>query len=85
MVTITLKPTDNLQTLLPTVETAMESGDICRIGNIQYLGPFELAALITLTTATHLWDTDTRKVYNAHPNFRLFGIDHQGVSRCLVN
>lgn len=85
MVTVILKPTDCIQTLLPIVEAAMESGDVCQLGNVHYLGPFELAALVTLTTATHLRDAETGRIYHAHPDFRLIGVDKQGISRCLVN
>lgn len=85
MVTVTLKPTDCIQTLLPIVEAAMESGETCKLCNIHYLGAFELAALVTLTKATHLRDSHTGRIYQAHPGFRLIGIDQAGVTRHLVN
>lgn len=85
MVTITLNPTDCIETLLPAIELAMEAGDVCRLGNIHYLGPLELAALLTLAAAGNLWDTCTGKIYHARAGFSLVGIDQQGVSRSLLN
>jgi hypothetical protein len=85
MITLTLKPTDCIHNVLPIVEAAMESGDICRLGNLHYLGPFEIAALMTLSTATHLRDPDTGRVHHAHPDFQLVGIDHCGITHHLIN
>jgi hypothetical protein len=85
MINITLTPTDCIQSVLPTIEAAMETGDVCHLSNIHYLGPFEIAALVTLTKATHLWDAESGKVFHAHPNFRLIGTDRCGVSRTLCN
>jgi len=85
MVNVTLSRTDCIETLLPTVELAMESGQVCELYNINYLGPLELAALTLLVLAESLRDTGTGKIYRANPGFSLIGIDDQGVSRTLVN
>lgn len=83
MISITLNLTDCIETCLPSVEAAMESGDVCSIGNIHYLGPLEVVALVTLATAQHLRDTATGRVYHAHPGFRLMGVDATGIARKL--
>ena len=54
MLNITLNRFDNIATLLPAVESAMETGEVCQIHNINYLGLAELAALKLLTMADKL-------------------------------
>jgi len=84
MIRYTLNRTDCIESFLPMVEQAMESGEVCQIDNINYLGPLETAALILLVMAESLRDTCTGKIYRAHAGFRLVGIDDHGISRTLV-
>ena len=83
MLNITLNRLDGLASLLPTVESAMEAGDVCQIHNINYLGISELAALKLLTVADSLLDTATGKICHAVPGFCLVGIDEHGTERVL--
>ena len=48
MLNVTLNRDDSIETVLPTVELAMQTGDVCRIRNINYLGHIHLAALSLL-------------------------------------
>ena len=83
MLNITLNRFDNIATLLPAVESAMETGEVCQIHNINYLGLAELAALKLLTMADKLLDTGTGKICHANPGFYLVGIDEYGTERML--
>jgi hypothetical protein len=84
MVEITLKRSDSIETVLPTIEMAMESGELCRISNIDYLGRLEESALALLTRAESLLDSNTGKIFRSRPGFGLIGIDECGVARVLV-
>lgn len=84
MLKITLNPFDSIETLLPSVESAMESGDVCQIHNIQYLGVSELAALKLLAMAENLLDAGSGKICRAHPGFHLVGVDEFGVFSVLT-
>ncbi len=83
MVSISLSCTDCIESVLPTIEAAMEAGDICQLSNIHFFGPLEVAALSLLVMSAGLHDAGTGKTYRANPGFRLIGIDGQGVSRAL--
>ena len=84
MVDIQLKPTDCLETVLPTIELAMGSGEICRIRNIDYLGRLEESALALLTASDSLLDSSTGKIFRTHPGFGLIVVDESGHTRTLV-
>ena len=84
MLNLTLNHTDSLETVLPTVELAMQSGDVCSIHNINYLGHIHLAALTLLAMSESLMDSATGQVFHPHPGFCLLGIDDHGVARTLV-
>ena len=84
MFNITLSRSDSIETLLPTVESAMETGEICQIHNINYLGMTELAALTILALADNLLDAGTGKICRATPGFLLVGIDEYGATRVLA-
>ena len=84
MLNITLKCSDSIETVLPMVEEAMESGDICRINNIDYLGQLGISALTLLAMADSLLDSATGKVFRARPGFCLIGVDGTGVARVLT-
>jgi len=83
MLNITLNRFDNIDTVLPTVETAMETGDVCQIHNINYLGLAELVALKLLALTDNLLDAATGKTCHAIPGFCLVGIDEYGTARVL--
>ncbi len=83
MLNITLNSSDSIETVLPMVEEAMESGDICRINNIDYLGRLGISALTLLTMADSLLDSTTGKVFRPRPGFCLIGVDDTGVARVL--
>ena len=83
MLKITLNDRDSIETLLPVVESARESGDVCQIHNINYLGTTEFAALKMLAKADNLLDTGTGKICRANPGFYLVGIDEYGIARVM--
>ena len=59
MLNLTLQRNDSIETVLPTVERAMRSGELCRLHNINYLGQLQLAALILLAVLDHLRPEDS--------------------------
>lgn len=83
MLNITLNRFDNIDTVLPAVETAMETGEVCQIHNINYLGLAEVVALKLLTLTDNLIDMATGRTCHALPGFRLVGIDEYGTARVL--
>ena len=84
MLNLTLKRSDSIETVLPTVEQAMRTGDVCRLHNINYLGQIHLAALTLLAMSENLMDSATGQIFHPHPGFCLLGIDDCGVTRTLV-
>ena len=81
---ITLNRNASIETVLPWVEEAMESGDICRINHIDYLGQLGISALTLLTMADCLLDSATGKVFHPHPGFGLIGVDENGETHVLA-
>jgi hypothetical protein len=84
MLNVILNRSDCIETLLPAVELAMSAGEVCRVHNIDFLGPLEVAALTLLVMADNLLDMNTGKTCRAQPGFRLLGIDKRGLTRTLV-
>ena len=84
MLNLTLNRTDSLETVLPTVELAMHSGDVCSIHNINYLGQIHMVALTLLSMSESLMDSASGQIFHPHPGFRLLGIDEHGVTRTMV-
>ncbi len=84
MLNIILNRSDCIETLLPAIESAMNAGEVCRVHNIDFLGPLEEAALTLLVMADNLLDMNTGKICHAQPGFRLLGIDRRGLTRTLV-
>ena len=86
MLKMILNPDDSLETVLPTVELAMETGDVCCISNIKYLSQINQAALVMLAKSENLMDSETGQVFHAHPGFHLFSVDddNNGVERILL-
>jgi hypothetical protein len=84
MLNVVLNRTDCIETLLPAVESAMSAGEVCRVHNINFLGPLEVAALTLLVMADNLLDMNTGKICRAQPGFRLLGIDERGLTRTLA-
>ncbi len=84
MLNVTLNNSDSIETVLPTVELAMHTGDVCRIHNIDRLGFIHTAALALLANSENLLDTATGEIFHRHPGFRLLGTDQHGVTRTLV-
>ena len=84
MLNLTLQRNDSIETVLPTVERAMHSGELCRLHNINYLGRLQLAALTLLAMSQNLMDTATGQIFQPRPGFRLVGIDDHGVTRTLA-
>ena len=74
---------DRIASLLPVVESAMETGEVCQIHNINYLSLSELVALRFLAMADKLLDTGTGKICHSVPGFYLVGIDEYGRARVL--
>ena len=46
MLNLTLNTNDSIETVLPTVELAMHTGDVCNIHNINYLGHIHMRTLV---------------------------------------
>ncbi len=84
MLNITLNCSDSIETVLPMIEEAMETGEVCRINNIDYLGRLGISALTLLTMADSLLDSTTGKVFRPHPGFCLIAVDDTGVARVLT-
>ena len=84
MLNLTLNRTDSLETVLPTVELAMHSGDVCSIHNINYLGQIHMVALTLLAMSESLMDSASGQIFHPHPGFRLIGIDEHGVTRSMA-
>ena len=84
MLNITLNRLDSIETLLPLVESAMETGDVCQINNVNFLGVSQLAALRLLAMAENLLDAETGKICHATPGFYLVGVDEYGTARVLT-
>lgn len=85
MLTLILKCTDSIETILPTVQQAMHRGDVCRIDNLDYLGQIHTAALVLLARSERLIDTVSGRIVQRHPGFRLLGVDGHGVTRTLAS
>ena len=85
MLNLTLQRNDSIETVLPTDELAMRTGDVCRLHNINYLGQIHLAALTLLAMSQNLMDSATGQVVQPHAGFRLLGIDDRGAIRTLAN
>ena len=84
MLNVILNRDDSIETVLPTLELAMQTGEVCRIRNINYLGTIHLAALALLAMSGSLMDTETGRIIHSHPGFCLVGVDDTGVARTLV-
>ncbi len=84
MLNVTLNRDDTIETVLPTVELAMQTGDVCRIRNINYLGQIHLAALSLRGMSERLMDSASGQIIRARPGFRLLGVDDHGVTRTLM-
>ncbi len=84
MLNVVLNRTDCIETLLPVVELAMAAGEVCRVHNINFLGPVEVVALTLLVMADNLLDMNTGKICRARPGFRLLGVDERGITRTLA-
>ena len=84
MCDIMLTRDDCIETVLPQVEEAMESGEICRIRHLDYLGLHGIAALVSLSMAKCLMDSTTGKLLHSQPGFSLVSVDDEGVARTLT-
>lgn len=84
MLNVTLKRTDSIETVLPTVELAMHTGDECCIHNINYLGLIHTAALGLLAKSGSLMNATSGQIICSKPGFRLLGIDEYGVACALT-
>jgi hypothetical protein len=84
MLNVTLNRNDSIETVLPALQLAMHTGDVCRVHNINHLGHIHTAALTLLAMSESLMDSATGQVFHPQPGFRLLGIDENGVTRTLV-
>lgn len=84
MLNVTLNRSDSIETVLPTLELAMHTGDVFSIRNINFLGHCHLAALSLLAMSESLMDSRTGQVFHPHSGFRLLGIDEHGATRTLA-
>ncbi len=83
MLNIVLNRNDDIETLLPAVESAMNAGEVCRVHNIDYLSPLEVVVLTLLVSSDNFLDMDTGNICRARPGFRLLAIDERGITRTL--
>ena len=84
MLNLTLQRSDSIENILPTLELAMRSGDVCRVHNVDYLGAIQLAALTLLAKSESLLDMVTGGVVHPHSGYCLQGVDEKGVLRTLA-
>lgn len=84
MLNVTLNCSDSIEAVLPTVELAMHTGDVCSIHNINYLGRLQIVALTLLAMSGSLMDLATGQIFQARPGFQLLGIDEHGVAKAMV-
>ncbi len=85
MSNLTLNEYDSLEDVLPAVELAMQTGDTCRIRNIEFLGRAHLAALCLLAMSENLMDLKTGEIHHPHSGFALLAVDEQGEMQNLLN
>jgi hypothetical protein len=85
MLNLILKRNDCIETVLPTVELAMHTGDVCHLHNINYLGQIHLAALSLLAMSQNLMDSASGQIVHPQPGFCLLGFDENGVARTLAS
>ncbi|MDP3540747.1 MAG: hypothetical protein Q8S26_18770 [Azonexus sp.] len=82
MFNIILKRSDRIESVLPVVELAMASGEICRVQNIAQLGPFESVSQSLRAMVEEL--LEGVRQCRVQPGFQLLGVDDRGVTRTLL-
>ena len=81
---MTLTRSDSFESVLRTVEEAMNSGEECQIRNIDYLGCLHTTALILFAKSQRLLDAVTGRLIEPKPGFCLIGIEESGMTRRLT-
>lgn len=81
---MTLTHSDSFESVLRTVEEAMNSGEECQIGNIDYLGRIHTTALVLLAKSRCLLDTVSGRMIEPKPGFCLIGVEESGMTRRLT-
>ena len=84
MLNVTLKRSDTIEDILPALETAMQTGDVCRVANIDYLDLFEIATLRLMVGVGQLFDAASGMEHYARSGFRLIGVDSCGEEHSLT-
>jgi hypothetical protein len=82
MLNIILERSDRIESVLPAIEKAMASGEVCRLQNVACLGSFERVSQALVAMVEELLE-GTRQCH-ARPGFQLQGIDNRGVTRTLL-
>jgi hypothetical protein len=82
MLNIFLSRSDCIESVLPLIEKAMASGQVCRLQNVSCLGPFERVTQILVAKIEDLLDGVRQG--QARPGFQLIGVDDRGITRTLL-
>ena len=70
------------KSVLPVIEKAMASGQVCRLQNVSCLGPFDRVTQTLVAMVEGL--LDGVRQCQARPGFQLIGVDDHGVTRTLL-
>ena len=84
MLDVTLNHSDTIEDLLPILERAMETGEVCRVTNIEHFDLFEIAALRLLVGTGRLFDAANGQEFFARAGFQLIGVDSAGDEHTLA-
>lgn len=82
MFNVILNRTDRIESVLPVVEMAMASGEVCWLYNLDQLGQFEFVTQSLVTMVEDL--LDGVRHCQVQPGFRLLGVDDHGVRHTLL-
>ena len=82
MFNVILSRSDRIESVLPVIEKAMASGQVCRLQNVSCLGPFDRVTQTLVAMVEGL--LDGVRQCQARPGFQLIGVDDHGVTRTLL-
>jgi hypothetical protein len=82
MLNVVMNHNDRIESILPVIRQAMDSGEVCRIQNLAVIGPFAGVAESILGLVDDLLDADAS--IPVHSGFRLLGVDEHGLTRTLL-
>ncbi len=82
MLTIILERSDRIESVLPAIERAMASGEVCRLQNVACLGSFDRVSQAVVAMVEEV--LDGVRQCRARPGFQLLGVDDRGVTHTLL-